>query len=145
MPNIRWLLALITRAQRWLYLKTGGAVGARFFGIGMLLLTNVGRRTGHQRITPLLYIDYGKDWVVVASNAGDAKLPAWWLNLRANPHARIQIRREHHEVVARQATQEEAERIWPELIGSYRWFEGYRKKAGREIPIVILERAAPAG
>jgi len=145
MPNIRWLLALITRVQRWLYLKTNGAIGASFFGIGMLLLTNVGRRTGHQRITPLLYIDDADRWVVVASNAGDAKPPAWWLNLEANPHARIQIRQQHHDVKARQATPEEAQRLWPVLTDSYRWFRGYRERAGREIPIVILERAAPAG
>ena len=81
----------------------------------------------------------------MASNAGDRKPPAWWLNLEANPHARIQIRREHHDVVAREATPEEAERLWPILTASYRWFEGYREKAGREIPIVILERAAPTG
>lgn len=145
MPNIRWLLALITRVQRWLYLKTNGAIGARFFGIGMLLLTNVGRRTGHQRITPLLYIDDDEHWVVVASNAGDAKAPAWWLNLQANPNARVQIAKEHYDVVARQASADESARLWPELIGSYRWFRSYRENAGREIPIVILERAAPAG
>ncbi len=145
MPNIRWLLALITRVQRRLYLKTRGAVGATFFGIGMLLLTNVGRRTGHRRITPLLYVEDGDHWVVVASNAGDRKPPAWWLNLEANPHARIQVRRDHYEVVAREASPEEAERLWPVLTSSYRWFESYREKAGRQIPIVILERAASTG
>ena len=145
MPNIRWLLALITSVQRWLYLKTGGAIGASFFGIGMLLLTNVGRKTGHRRVTPLLYIEDGDHWVVVASNAGDRKPPAWWLNLEANPNARIQVRREHHDVVARRATAEETERLWPVLESSYRWFESYRAKAGREIPIVILERTASAG
>lgn len=145
MPNIRWLLALITRVQRWLYLKTGGTIGARAFGIGMLLLTNVGRRTGHQRITPLLYVDDEDHWVVVASNAGDAKPPAWWLNLQANPHARIQIRKEHHDVVAREATPEESARLWGKLTESYRWFRDYRKTAGREIPIVILERPASIG
>ena len=144
MPNIRWLLALITRVQRWLYLKTDGAIGANIFGIGMLLLTNVGRRTGHPRITPLLYIDDGDQWVIAASNAGDDKNPAWWLNLQANPHARIQIRREHYDVVARRATEEEEERLWPVLTSSYRYYRDYRKKTDREIPIVILERAAPA-
>ena len=145
MPNIRWLLALITRVQRWLYLKSNGAIGARFFGMCMLLLTNVGRRTGHQRIAPLLYIDDGDHWVVVASNAGDARHPAWWLNLQANPRARIQVRDQHHDVVARQATREEAERLWPPLQRSYRFYRQYQHRTEREIPVVILERTAPAG
>lgn len=143
MPNIRWLLALITRVQRWLYLKTDGAIGASAFGIQMLLLTNVGRRSGRPYVTPLLYVEDGDHWVVVASNAGDSKNPAWWLNLTANPRARIQIRDVHHEVEARKASPEEAERLWPVVTSSYRFYRDYRTRTEREIPIVILERAAP--
>jgi deazaflavin-dependent oxidoreductase (nitroreductase family) len=141
MPNIRWLLALITRLQRFLYLKTGGALGASMLGKKILLLTNVGRRTGHQRITPLLYVEDGDRWVVVASNAGDDRHPAWWLNLQANPRARVQIRDEHHDVVARRAESDEEDRLWPRLTESYGPYRQYRKRTSRDIPIVILERA----
>jgi F420H(2)-dependent quinone reductase len=142
MPNIRWLLALITRIQRFLYRKTDGAIGARFFGARILLLTHVGRRTGHQRITPLLYVEDGDRWVLAASNAGDDRHPAWWLNLEAHPRARIQIRDQHYDVVARRAGLEEAERLWGLLQASFGSFEGYRKRTRREIPVVVLERAA---
>ncbi|MGH0031478.1 MAG: nitroreductase family deazaflavin-dependent oxidoreductase [Myxococcota bacterium] len=143
MPNIRWLLALVTRVQRFLYLKTGGAVGASIGGMQILLLTSVGRRTGHQRITPLLYVEDGERLVVVASNAGDDRHPAWWYNLEQTPNARVQIRREHREVLARRATPEEAERLWPTLVAAYRPYEDYRRRTGREIPIVLLEPAPP--
>jgi deazaflavin-dependent oxidoreductase (nitroreductase family) len=144
MPNIRWLLALVTRLQRFLYLKTDGAVGAAMFGTTILLLTSVGRRTGHQRITPLLYLEDGDHWVVVASNAGDDRDPAWWLNLQANPRARVQIRGDHHEVTARRAEPQEEERLWPQLYEAYEPYAAYRKRTVRPIAIVILERASVA-
>lgn len=144
MPNIRWLLALVTRLQRFLYLKTEGAIGGSMFGLRILLLTSVGRRTGHQRITPLLYVEDGDHWVVVASNAGDDRHPAWWLNLEANPRARVQVRGEHHEVLARRAEPEEEERLWPRLVDAYASFSRYREGTDREIPIVVLERASAA-
>jgi len=141
MPNIRWLLALVTRLQRFLYLKTDGAIGASLGGMRILLLTSVGRRTGHQRIAPLLFVEDGDRFVVVASNAGDDRDPAWWLNLEANANARVQVRGEHYDVLARRADTEEEERLWPRLIEAYAPYRDYRRRTGREIPIVLLERA----
>jgi deazaflavin-dependent oxidoreductase (nitroreductase family) len=142
MPNIRWLLALITWFQRWVYLKTNGRIGHSFLGITMLLLTTVGRRSGKPRVAPLLYVMDGDRWVVAGSNMGDGRDPAWWLNLGANPRARIQVRSDHYDVVARRAEPEEAERLWPVLTESYRFYSDYRKRAGRDIPVVLLERAS---
>jgi deazaflavin-dependent oxidoreductase (nitroreductase family) len=142
MPNIRWLLALITWFQRWVYLTTNGRLGHSFLGITMLLLTTVGRRSGKPRIAPLLYVMDGDRWVVAGSNMGDGHDPAWWLNLGANPRARIQVRSDHYDVVARRAEPEEAERLWPVLTASYRFYSDYRRTAGRDIPIVLLERAS---
>lgn len=145
MPNIRWLLALVTRLQRFLYLKTDGAIGASIGGMQILLLTSVGRRTGHQRITPLLFIEDGDTFVVVASNAGDDRHPGWWLNLQTTPQARVQVRGDHHEVVARRADPNEAERLWPALVEAYRPYEDYRRRTDRDIPIVLLERVSHPG
>jgi deazaflavin-dependent oxidoreductase (nitroreductase family) len=142
MPNIRWLLALITRVQRWLYLRTRGAIGASIFGITMLLLTTVGRRSGRSRTTPLLYVKDGERFVIVASNAGDDRDPAWWLNLQANPRARVQVRGECFDVVARRADPAEAQRLWARLVESYGYYDRYRERTRREIPVVILEPPA---
>ena len=142
MPNIRWLLALITRVQRWLYLRTGGAIGASIFGITMLLLFNRGRRSGREHITPLLYIEDGGRYVIIASNAGDRRNPSWWLNLQANPRACIQVRRDRIDVVARTAQGEERARLWQRLLQSYGYFDDYARRSQREIPVVVLEPAA---
>ena len=142
MPNVRWLLALITRVHRALYRATGGRVGAKLFGIRVLLLTSVGRRSGLPRVTPLLYVPDEKGYIVIASNAGDERDPAWWLNLRARPEARVQAGREACAVRAREASPEEDARLWPKLVASYRFYTRYRARATRRIPIVILERVA---
>lgn len=144
MPNIRWLLSLITRLQRWVYLRTGGAIGASFFGVSMLLLTTLGRRTGRARVIPLLYVEDAGRLVIVASNAGDDRHPAWWLNLQANPRARVQVRRERFEVIAREADAAERARLWPKLVAAYGYYDRYTRRTRREIPVVVLERAAAA-
>lgn len=141
MPNIRWLLALITSVHRFVYRVSGGRWGANLRGSRMLLLEHVGRRSGQSRSTPLLYIEDGPRWVVVASNAGDDRTPAWWLNLKHKPEAAVQVGREHHRVRAHEADISERERLWPLLEASYRHYADYRARTRREIPIVILERA----
>ena len=140
MPNIRWLLALITRLHRFVYRKSGGRIGANLGGSRMLLLEHVGRRTGAARSTPLLYVPDGERLIVAASNAGDDRPPAWWLNLRHKPEAAVQVGRDHYRVRAREADAAERERLWPLLEASYRYYADYRERTKREIPVVILER-----
>ena len=139
MPNIRWLLALITRCHRWLFLTTGGRLGDRVFGFRFLLLEHVGRKTGAARRTPLLYVEDAGRFVVAASNAGDPREPAWWLNLQSSPEARVRIGRREVEVKARAAEPAEQSALWAKLCESYSYFETYRERAGREIPVVLLE------
>jgi deazaflavin-dependent oxidoreductase (nitroreductase family) len=141
LPNIRWLIALVTKIHRGVYRVSGGRVGSGAFGMRFLLLRHLGRRTRRERITPLLYVSDADRWVVVASNGGDERDPAWWLNLKSHPAAQIQVGREHFRVAARAATDAECARLWPRLLAAYSSFELYRQRAKRPIPVVILERA----
>jgi len=140
MPNVRWLLALITNLHRAIYRASGGRLGANLFGIRVLLLATIGRRSGRTRVTPLLYVADGKRFVVVATNAGDEHDPAWWLNLRARPDASVQVGGEVHAVRAHAAAPDEEARLWPQLVASYRPYTRYRERMKRKIPVVILER-----
>jgi deazaflavin-dependent oxidoreductase (nitroreductase family) len=145
MPNIRWLLALITSLHRFLYRVSGGRVGSRLGHSDMLLLTTRGRKSGRERTVPLLYVADGERFVVVASNAGDERAPAWWLNLQASPAARVQVGSDTHAVSARRASPEETGRLWPLLEASYHSYASYRTRTRREIPVVLLEpRRAPS-
>ena len=139
MPNIRWLLALITAIHRWVYLKSGGRIGHRLIGKPMLLLETVGRKSGERRVTPLLYIEDGEACVIVASNNGDARFPAWWYNLQAKPEAAVRVGRRQLQVRARRADAEEEERLWPRLEAAWSAYRDYRARVGREIPVVILD------
>jgi deazaflavin-dependent oxidoreductase (nitroreductase family) len=145
-PNIRWLLALITSLHRWLYRATRGVIGHRIpiLGWRSLLLTHIGRKTGRAYTIPLLYVPDGERFVVVGSNAGDAKPPAWWLNLRARPEARVQIGAHEYAVRARLAVGEERARLWAALVANYRDYARYERKTRglRELPVVVLERIA---
>ena len=146
MPNIRWLLAWITALHRWLYRATRGAIGHRIplLDWSSLLLTHTGRKTGAAHTIPLLYVPDGERFVVVGSNAGDPKPPAWWRNLQAHPEARVQVGARELAVRARLARGEERARLWAVLVANYRDYARYERKTrgGRELPVVVLEPRA---
>jgi deazaflavin-dependent oxidoreductase (nitroreductase family) len=105
----------------------------------MLLLDHVGAKSGVERTSPLVYVADGDDVAIVASKGGYPKHPAWFHNLRAHPETTVQIGTEKRAVRARVANPEERARLWPIAVDVYSGYEGYQARAGREIPIVILE------
>ncbi len=123
------------------YRRTGGRIGGRTAGAPVLLLDHVGRRSGVARTTPLLYLEDGEDLVVVGSRGGSDAPPAWWLNLEATPRTTVQTGARRRDVVARTASAQEKERLWPRLVDLYSGYETYRRRTDRDIPLVIL---APA-
>src|SRR5262245_45787520 len=94
------------------YQETDGEVGGVWNGAPVLLLTTTGRRSGERRTAPLIFGRDGDDFLVVASVGGMPNHPAWYLNLRADPHASIQVEAAHLEVLARTATDDEKPRLW---------------------------------
>jgi deazaflavin-dependent oxidoreductase (nitroreductase family) len=142
LSNNHRLLAAITALHRFIYLLSDGRIGDRIGSTKILLLTHIGSRTGRRRVTPLLYVDDGDRWIVAASNAGDERNPGWWHNLRSHPEVHIQVRADRYRVRARQASEDEREALWPRFVASYRHYTRYRRNARREIPLVVLERAA---
>jgi deazaflavin-dependent oxidoreductase (nitroreductase family) len=117
---------------------TKGRVGGSIVGGSVLLLTTTGRKSGEERTIPLLYLPEGRDFVVVGSNGGTSTHPAWWLNLRANPVATVEIGGSKTRVRAEKASPGEKERLWPRLVEMYGGYEGYRRRTDREIPVIIL-------
>jgi F420H(2)-dependent quinone reductase len=127
------------RLHNFLYRITGGRIGGSVPWSGpVLLLTTNGRKTGRERTVPLLYLHDGEDIVLVASNGGTATHPAWWLNLKANPVATVEVGNRRLRVRAREAGPEEKERLWPRLVEMYGGYESYRERTDREIPVVLL-------
>jgi deazaflavin-dependent oxidoreductase (nitroreductase family) len=81
----------------------------------------------------------GRRFVVFASNNGQDRPPAWWLNLRSDPAGEVRTGRRVSRVRARAAEGAEREALWPRMIAlNSRWGE-YPKRTNREIPVVLLE------
>ena len=137
MANWNWF----SKAHRAVYQRSGGRIGRSMMGIPMLLLTTVGRRSGIERTSPLACFQDGEELVVVASNNGQERDPAWWLNLQASPRAHVRLGREEQAVQARRATPEEHARLWPLLKQGNSHYGRYESLTKREIPVVILRRA----
>lgn len=136
----------VARAQTWVYRRTGGRIGATHrVGAGFrkpvptLLLDHVGRSSGKQYTTPLLYLVDGADLVVVASSGGMAKNPQWYRNLMAHPDTQVQVRSEVRAVRARTASPEERSALWPRLVDLYADYDSYQGWTDRVIPVVVLE------
>ena len=124
------------------YRATNGFIGGNLAGRQMLLLTTKGRKSGEQRTTPLSFFRDGDDCVVVASNNGGPRHPAWWLNLSADARGEVQVRGEVWKIEAHAAGAEEEARLWPLLVAYNPPYQVYRDRTEREIPVVVLRRAS---
>ena len=122
-----------------LYKTTGGKIGGRISGLEVLLLTTTGRKTGKKRTTPLGYFKDREDsYVIIGSNAGFDTHPAWFHNIRSQPHVTIQVKDRELEVNAEVAGPEKRNQLWTQLVKLAPFYGNYEKKTHREIPIVIL-------
>jgi F420H(2)-dependent quinone reductase len=131
-----------TRLHASLFRATAGRVGGRIVDSPVLLLNAVGRKTGRRRTTPLLYLRDGDRYVTVASNGGTRDHPVWWINLKANPEAAVEVGGRKVRVRAKEASPEEKARLWPRLVEMYPGYESYQRKTDREIPVVVLHPAS---
>jgi deazaflavin-dependent oxidoreductase (nitroreductase family) len=104
----------------------------------VLLLTTTGRRSGKGRTTPLTFFRDGTDLVVIASNGGADRPPDWWLNLRRTPRAVVRIGTDTLVVTARPASEQERERLWVVITGTYAGYARYQERTTRRIPVVLL-------
>ncbi|GCE30779.1 nitroreductase [Dictyobacter alpinus] len=138
----RTLARLFMNGHVSLYRLTGGAIGGKLIGLPALILTTIGRKSGEPRVTPLTYIPDGERYILIASNGGSDRAPTWWLNLVANPEAKIEVGRQKISVRAKTADAQERAILWPRIVAQAPNYGGYQKKTDREIPVIILTRVA---
>jgi deazaflavin-dependent oxidoreductase (nitroreductase family) len=124
------------RLLRW----TNGRVGM-FIGQPVGLLYARGAKSGAVRETPLLYCADGERILLVASNAGSTRHPAWYHNVTANPDVEFLPRRgPRRPYRARQLEGAEREAAWEKVNDLYAGYETYQGRAGsRRIPVIALE------
>lgn len=110
-------------------------------GVPTLLLRSTGRRSGATRTNSLVYARDGEDYLVVASNGGADRPPAWLHNLRANPAVEIQIARQRRQGAARivEPANQDYGRLWKIVNdGNHDRYTAYQKQTTRPIPVVVL-------
>jgi deazaflavin-dependent oxidoreductase (nitroreductase family) len=153
--DMNWLMRLVVRLASsrpgtWLYLHvfphidrpllrlSRGRVSVSL-GQPVVLLTTRGAKTGHLRSTPLLYVADGDSVVLIASNGGRSRHPAWYHNLRAHPEATLLVGGRSGQYQAREVTGKERERLWKKALELYPGYATYQERAGkRVIPVMLL-------
>ena len=86
-----------------------------------------------------MFLADGERMVVIGSNAGNERPPAWALNLEANPEAEVQVRGRRAKVRARITEGEERDELWRRMNDQYAGFDDYRERTQRQINVFALE------
>ncbi|HSK57807.1 MAG TPA: nitroreductase family deazaflavin-dependent oxidoreductase [Actinomycetospora sp.] len=120
--------------------KNEGRVGGNFEGAPLLLLHHLGRKSGTERVSPMMYQAVGDDLAVFASKAGADTHPDWYLNLLTHPDVEVEVGTDKVAVRARDLPAEERDPIWEKQKQDYPGFADYESKTSRTIPVVLLER-----
>ncbi|MEA2440107.1 MAG: hypothetical protein QOH76_1531 [Thermoleophilaceae bacterium] len=136
--------AQVLRVHERIYKATDGRVGHRMIGVPTLLLRTTGRRSGATRTNGLVYARDGGDYLVVPSNGGADKPPAWLHNLRADPEVEMQVGRERQMGTARivEPSDPDYDRLWKIVNENNRdRYTAYQEKTDRPIPVVAVTPA----
>ena len=128
-----------TREQVELYEATNGVEGGTLNGKPVIVLTFKGAKSGKIRKTPLMRVEHNGAYAVVASNAGAPTHPFWYANIVANPLVELQDGAIKQDMRAREVFGEEKQEWWKRADSAYPEFATYRARAGREIPVLVME------
>ena len=131
----------ILRAHEAVYKASDGRIGHRTLGVPTLLLRSTGRRSGAPRTNGLVYARDGDTYLVVASNGGADRNPAWLHNVRAHPDVVIQIGRQRQDAKARviEPSDPDYERLWKIVNdNNHDRYTAYQQQTSRAIPVVAV-------
>jgi deazaflavin-dependent oxidoreductase (nitroreductase family) len=139
------------RGLRWtgklnvpVYRFSGGRIGGKVGNGPVLLLTTTGRKSGEPRTAPILYLAHGEAMILIDTNGGNERLPAWSHNLKAKPRAEVEVGRRKLAVTARVAEGAEREELWRACNDQYSGFDEYVEWLKRTPSVWVLEPAAAA-
>ncbi|WP_101756779.1 nitroreductase family deazaflavin-dependent oxidoreductase [Oceanicoccus sp. KOV_DT_Chl] len=138
MANFLWFSKLHSR----IYQATDGRIGATLWH-PMVLMHTIGAKSNCIRTVPVQYYPLADNGIIIiASNNGQIKPPAWWFNLQANPTFNIQVGREKRRVTAEQLSAQKRAEIWPQIRKLNSAVDRYKEKSGRNIPVILLRTLA---
>ncbi|MEU0542721.1 nitroreductase family deazaflavin-dependent oxidoreductase [Nocardia sp. NPDC005978] len=119
----------------------GGKVGGPFEGrTNMVLITTTGAKSGRAVTNPLVYVPDGDRIILIASNGGADKNPAWFYNLRADQRLTVEVGTETYAAKAEFVTAPESDELYARMVELMPQFADYRVKTTRDIPVVAVYR-----
>jgi F420H(2)-dependent quinone reductase len=132
------------RDQVEIYEGSGGTQGLtlRETGLPVVIVTNLGAKSGKVHKTPVMRVEHGGLYAMVASKGGAPENPLWYYNVRANPLVELQDGPHKQDMVAREISGAERAEWWERAVAAYPPYAEYQQKTAREIPVFVLEPAA---
>jgi deazaflavin-dependent oxidoreductase (nitroreductase family) len=130
------------RDQVEAYEGSGGTAGTtlRDTGMPVVVVTNVGAKSGAVRKTPLMRVEHEGAYLAVGSKGGAPQNPVWVYNLRKNPQVVLQDGTQKWDMTARELSGEERAAWWERAVAAYPPYAEYQQKTERLIPVFVLER-----
>jgi deazaflavin-dependent oxidoreductase (nitroreductase family) len=130
------------RDQVELYEGSGGREGTTLLdtGLPVIIVTHIGNKTGAIRKTPLMRVKDGNNYVLVGSQGGAPKDPAWVHNLRIKPDVEIRDETVVQPMRVREVADEaERSRLWNLAVAAFPPYADYQKRTSRRIPVFVAE------
>ena len=128
-----------SRQQTEIYEATNGEQGGDLRGRSVIVLTSVGAKTGKLRKTALMRVEHDGVYAVVASLGGAPQNPAWYQNLKANPHVELQDGATRRDYAAREVTGDEKATWWKRAVEAWPDYATYQARTDRQIPVFVLD------
>lgn len=138
-PPPRWLLKIFTRINVLVYKLSGGRLMNKLAGMPIVLVTMKGAKSGRTKTIPLMYVPHERGFILVASQGGAPKNPAWYHNLVKNPNIQVTHGGQTQALTARRVDEDEKAALWPTCIEYYPPYEQYQKRTDRRIPVFLCE------
>jgi deazaflavin-dependent oxidoreductase (nitroreductase family) len=117
---------------------SAGKFANKIANLPILLITTFGRKSGKPHTNPVVYLESGQDYLVSASAGGMDWHPGWYLNLKNQPRAKIEIGNKTFDVRAEIIEGEERVRLYEKFKAASSNFSKYEKGTSREIPVIRL-------
>lgn len=135
LPGIDPLVLRLTRGR--------ATLTSTLAGVPVMMVTTRGARSGKLHRVPLLPVRDPADarrFALIASNWGQRRIPAWYFNLKARPQAECEMDGSTAAYTVHEAQGDEYELFWRAAVEIYHGYARYRERAGRRIPILVMER-----
>jgi F420H(2)-dependent quinone reductase len=134
--SIKWFMKFNTFLLRVSHGRLGSQLGKQ----QVLILHTTGRKSGEDRAIPIAYFEHENNYLIVASNWGKPNHANWYLNLKHNAKAILEIKGKRIDVTAHEAENDEYQQLWDFVTTKYPPYLDYQKQTTRKIPVMVFEQ-----